>query len=338
MEAANQQSRADFERVEAIGKGGQARVEVWRQKSTGLFYAAKVYAAPSPGDSDRIANEARMLRTLKFPSLIQGYAFFIPSNRGDDAAIVMEHMSGGSLATASQESTLDATAMNNAIIAMIKGLMFLHQKQILHGDLKPSSILFTADGFAKIGDFGSAVGIGTGTVTQARGGRKVIFGAPQLDIGADPSEASDIFALSLTMYETLARQPAFDPNLPLAKLIEAVDSARRPEVPPIAGPELAEVIKACWDKEPKKRMTAVQIATKLSEVGWAVVKGTDAKAVKAFLRRFPLDASFSRKESEWKVEALTEENGELKSENTRVWANATARGREITTLESKVRA
>jgi hypothetical protein len=67
-------------------------------------------------------------------------------------------------------------------------------------------------------------------------------------------------------------------------------------VPEIARAELVEVIKACWDRDPKKRMTTEQIVAKLSEARWVLLKGANRKAVKAFLRRFPVNASTSRSE------------------------------------------
>jgi serine/threonine-protein kinase len=135
--------------------GAQAFVEIWRHRPTNVLYAVKIYANPSPALSERVSDEARMLMTLDHPALLHGYDMFLPAKPGESMAVTMENMVGGSLATAIAKKSLDRTAMNNTIISMVRGLCELHSLGIIHRDFKPSNILFTAEGYAKIGDFGS---------------------------------------------------------------------------------------------------------------------------------------------------------------------------------------
>jgi TPR repeat protein len=120
--------------------------------------------------------------------------------------------------------------------------------------------------------------------------------APEVLNGGTPSEKADVWVLGLSLYETIALQPAFDQFCSNDTLIRVVTSSERRSIPPIALPELARVIESCWEVDPAKRMTIAEIMKTLTDADWALVKGADTKAVKSFLAKFPLDASATKKE------------------------------------------
>jgi serine/threonine-protein kinase len=179
--------RSSFEYAGALGGGAQARVDLWREKATGQLYAVKVYVNPSASDSERIAGEALILMKLEHPALVRGYDFLLPVEGDATAAIVMENMAGGSLSAAIKNKPLTPSSMTTTIISSVKGLEFLHSRGIIHRDFKPSNILFTSEGFAKIGDFGSARACG-GEVSQTAGGKTLLYSSPELHDGESPSE------------------------------------------------------------------------------------------------------------------------------------------------------
>jgi serine/threonine protein kinase len=199
-------TREDFTFVSKAGGGGQAVVETWRFNKTGDTYAIKIYHAPSADMSERISNEARMLMSFKFPSIVMGYGLFMPTESDRSAWIVMENMSGGSLSDAIQRKLLDATKMNCVIISLVKAVVYLHSKGILHRDIKPSNVLFDRDGIAKLSDLGSARAI-EGDITQTKGGKTPFYAAPERHGNGVPSGASDMRALGLTMFEAIAGTP-----------------------------------------------------------------------------------------------------------------------------------
>jgi hypothetical protein len=250
----------------------------------------------------------------------------------------MENMAGGSLATAIQNKALSPTSKNCTIISLVKGVGHLHANKILHRDLKPANVLFTAEGFAKIGDFGSAFAVGSNGVSQTtRGGKTIAYSSPECLEGAHSSEASDIWALGLTIYEILSGDFAFDSSLSLAALLRAVSGPTRPAVPAGARPALKAVIARCWDADPTKRMTIVEIDELLSSVEWALVEGAELKVVKAFLAEFPLEETASTGHPlKAEVAILESENTELKSEVARLRAENTRVTSENSQLQSEV--
>ena len=129
-------AKESFEFVKHVGRGGQARVEIWKRASTGELYAWKVYEAPEPGMADKIATEAAMLIRLDHEALVHGYWFWMPSKAGEPAVICMENMEGGPLAAAIQKNSMTPTMKNCTIISLVKGLGMLHSKKNVDRDLK----------------------------------------------------------------------------------------------------------------------------------------------------------------------------------------------------------
>ena len=64
--------RDDYEFVESIGGGGQARVDIWREKKTGVVVVAKIFVNPNPQDSEKISGEAAFLTAFDHPGLVRG--------------------------------------------------------------------------------------------------------------------------------------------------------------------------------------------------------------------------------------------------------------------------
>jgi ankyrin repeat protein len=195
---------------------------------------------------------------------------------------------------------MKATSMNNAIISIMRGLLELHSLGIVHGHLNPSNAFFTPE------DPVSSM------FYEREPRQALLYLSPEIHDGGSPTKASDVWSLGVTIYELLTGQSAF--QMPLKKLIQQVDSDERPAVPSIACPELAEVIRSCWDRDPGKRMTMIDIVQKLSPVGCRLVEGADPRVTKAFLQLFPFDARSSRTELQRRLDEQTSKNAALESE------------------------
>ena len=94
--------------------------------------------------------EAKMLHSLKHPNVLN----IMGSSKNDSVfIIVMPYVSGGSLQDRMIE-VFDFQAFLKIAIQIGRGLSFAHQNRVLHGNIRPSNILLTADMQVKITDFG----------------------------------------------------------------------------------------------------------------------------------------------------------------------------------------
>jgi hypothetical protein len=306
-------TREGYSSVKVVGRGWQGFVELWVRDADGVRFAAKIFDDPQPGESSRVIDEARMLMTLKYPSLVQGYDVFLPRFLGDSVAIVMENMEGGSL----DKVRLDPTEQNESVISIAKGLAFLHAHGIVHRDLKPSNILLTKEKFAKIGDFGSARAAELG-LTQSRVAQSTLYTAPEVHEGNGATFASDMWAYGLILYEILTGRSVFDVTMPLGPLLRRMGSDERPQIPASASPVLREIISRCWSADPARRPTAREVCGMLSGVNVKVIDGAEMARLEAFMKRFPVDLTeLSQDQLIAKVEAGAEEVTRLEAEVAR---------------------
>ena len=137
--------------------------------------------------------EAKMLHTLKHPNLVN----VLGTSKNDSVFIVvMDYISGGSL----QERLIQAMALQpflDLAIQMCRGLSFAHQNRIVHGNLRPSNVLLTADMQVRISDFG------LDEHYRVRASERNWYG----EKGAETDELSDIFSLGAIFYHALTGTP-----------------------------------------------------------------------------------------------------------------------------------
>ncbi len=133
--------------------------------------------------------EAKLLTSLKHKNIVDILGV---SKNAEVFIIVMEYLSGGSLKDRLVKPyTLPAFLKTAREIC--EGLSFAHKNRVVHGNLRPSNILFSQSGHAKIADFGlsehySASQDGTNWYNA--------YNEP-------PSAAADIFAAGVILYQML---------------------------------------------------------------------------------------------------------------------------------------
>ena len=133
--------------------------------------------------------EAKLLTTLKHKNIVN----ILGTSRKEHLfIIVMEYLSGGSLKDRMIQPIPWGDALRTAL-EICKGLSFAHKNRIVHGNLRPSNILFTESGQVQVADFGLDEHYSSG---KGRRNWYNVFDEPK------PPEA-DIFALGTIFYQML---------------------------------------------------------------------------------------------------------------------------------------
>jgi len=168
-------------------------------------------AMGSEAERSRITREAQAMGRLgSHPHIVT--VFDLGQHEGQPY-MVTELMEGGDVEELIEKAPDHRLPLEQAInIAKetCRGLEFAHSRGIVHRDLKPSNVWMTADGVAKIGDFGLAVAADRSRLTQeGMMVGTVSYMPPEQAMGGEVSPKMDLYSLGAMLYEMVTGRPPF---------------------------------------------------------------------------------------------------------------------------------
>ncbi|MET0700729.1 MAG: protein kinase [Mycobacterium sp.] len=238
-----------------LGRGGMAEVRDGWDSRLGRAVAIKLLHTGFNEDTDsrrRFEAEARSAAALTHPNIVAVY----DSGEYDGTQyIVMERLPGATLADQIAQSPMPQAQVRAVLDVVLSALSTAHRAGILHRDIKPGNILFTADGQPKIADFGIAK---TAESSHTQTGQIVgtlAYLSPDRLIGKPAAVTDDLYALGCVGYEALTGRKPF-PDESLGALTRAILYDTPPPlraVHPDVDPALAAVIERAMARDPQYR-------------------------------------------------------------------------------------
>jgi serine/threonine protein kinase len=194
----------DFQvsKKELLGKGTFGCVYRALDRDTNRIFAVKEIPTPAITRS-----EIDLLGSLSHKNIIKLYG--VRQSEGL-MEIFMEYVSGGNISSViKQFGVLTETQARIYTIQILDGLIYLHDKKVIHRDLKGDNILVEVDGTVKLADFGTAREVqGTQGVAKTVTGT-TSFMAPEIIKGSGYNTAVDIWSLGCCVLEMLSGKPPF---------------------------------------------------------------------------------------------------------------------------------
>lgn len=246
---------------ELLGRGGSG--EVWSAvpRGGGAPVAVKVLV---DGDPERQAREAALLAELDHPHLVRLREVVHQPRRGDvpRVALVLDLLAGGSMAALlARRGRLRPGEVVTAIAPIAAALAAAHEHGIVHGDLSPGNIVFTAEGRPVLTDLGMARVIGEQGVV----GMTPAYVDPTVARGGAPGPASDVFGVAAAAFHALTGIAPWNGATPADTLRVAGDGQLPDlaELAPTAPADMVEVINRGLAADPHERGTAAAFALDL---------------------------------------------------------------------------
>jgi hypothetical protein len=257
---------ADRYRVrKLLGIGGMSRVYLAHDEVLGRDVAVKVFttAIGDGSDADRRRDEVTMLAGLTHPALV---VLFDAALDAEPPYLTMECVDGETLVERIHRGHLLPDEAESIGIAIARVLGFVHERGIVHRDVKPANILLPASpaagSAAKLTDFGIArlVDGGRMTATGTVLGTAAYI-SPEQAAGGVAGPPSDIYALGLVLIELFTGAHPF----PGTALESAAARLARP--PDLEAPELApyrSLLRRMTAMAPDDRPSAEEVAADLA--------------------------------------------------------------------------
>jgi serine/threonine-protein kinase len=188
-----------------IGSGGFGTVylaeDTWIDKKVALKVPHKQNL-----DFGELLREPRLLATLNHPNIVT----ILTAERSDKVFfIVMEFVPGETLeAIITRDGALDLAVALDYICQISNAVDHAHRHGVLHRDLRPSNVIVTEQGMAKVADFGTSR-----FLEIAAHGTTVIGSPPYMapeQFGGKAVFASDLYSLGVTMFQMLTGVLPYD--------------------------------------------------------------------------------------------------------------------------------
>jgi len=252
-----------------IGKGTYGEVFVALDTNTGEQLAVKRINKGISGDGTQLAafeQELRIMQQLKHPYIVQ----FICSNCDPEKGVLdifLEYVAGGSLSHLIKEHGKLTTKLAAKFTAqMVLGIKYLHDKQIIHRDIKGGNVLIATNGVAKLADFGCSKSLDLLTSQERESTLQTMRGsvpwmAPEM-IKGNYSYPADIWSIGATLIEMVSGCNPWPEQKELPSALFTIGSTSLP--PPVPqetrnNTVLYEFILECCAVDPIERATPEQL-------------------------------------------------------------------------------
>ncbi len=213
-----------YEILEVIGTGGMAVVYKARCHRLNRLVAIKILKDEFARDEEfvrRFHAEGEAVAMLSHPNIVQVYDVS-SSNKAN--FIVMELIDGISMKQyMEKKGVLNWKETLHFSMQIAKGLEHAHSRGIVHRDIKPHNIMVLKNGSVKVMDFGIArVMNKSNTLTKEALG-SVHYISPEQAKGGHTDNRSDLYSLSVVMYEMMAGRPPYDGESAVAVAIQHIN-------------------------------------------------------------------------------------------------------------------
>lgn len=249
-----------------LGHGGMGEVYLADDLSLRRKVALKLVLGVAAGDASagrRLQQEAYAVAALDHPFICK---VFEAGERDGERYIAMEYVEGQTLKDRLAAGPFPASEAGRLALEIADALEYAHARGVIHRDLKPSNVMVSADGHARVMDFGIAKRLmpegGDLTTQSAWAGSNageltgtLAYMSPEQVRGEAVDARSDIFAFGVVLYEMLSRAHPFlrDSAFATADAIVREPAAPLADRAPGVPPALSQIVSRCLEKDRERR-------------------------------------------------------------------------------------
>ncbi|KAM3395451.1 mitogen-activated protein kinase kinase kinase 1 [Capsicum galapagoense] len=249
-----------WDKGELLGRGSFGSVYEGISED-GFFFAVKEVSLLDQGDGGRqslyqLEQEIELLSQFEHENIVRYYG----TDKNDSKLyIFLELVTQGSLLKLYQKYHLRDSQVSAYTRQILHGLKYLHDRNVVHRDIKCANILVDANGSVKLADFGLAKATKFNDVKSFKG--TALWMAPEVVNRKTQGYglAADIWSLGCTVLEMLTRRfPYSNFDSPM-QVLYRIGKGEPPAVPNTLSIDARDFINHCLQVDPSARPTASQL-------------------------------------------------------------------------------
>ncbi|XP_072316687.1 serine/threonine-protein kinase Nek3 [Eucyclogobius newberryi] len=246
--------------VKTIGQGSFGRALLVQCKNTEHKYVLKEIQFPQNSRLENTRREAVLLSKMRHANIV---AFSESFQDGNVLCIIMEYCSGGDLLQRIQQQQKGPFSVHDILkwfAQMCAGAKHIHDKRVLHRDLKSKNIFLTENGTIKLGDFGSACVLNSSKAFAQTYVGTPYYVAPEIWDNQPYNNKSDVWSLGCVLYELCTLRHPFQ-AASWKSLILKVCRGAYPPLPGHLPYQVHYLLKHMFKTNPKDRPSLHTILT-----------------------------------------------------------------------------
>ncbi|ORX60367.1 Pkinase-domain-containing protein [Hesseltinella vesiculosa] len=247
-----------YKRLKRVGQGASGSVYVAVALATNTKVAIKQMDLASQPRKELIVNEILVMKESQHPNIVNYLDSFLVQNA--DLWVIMEYMEGGALTDVIDNNSMTEQQIATVCLETAAGLHHLHERNIIHRDIKSDNILLNAHGQVKISDFGFCA-----KLTENRNKRATMVGtpywmAPEVVKQTQYGEKVDCWSLGIMTIEMIENEPPYLDEEPLKALyLIATNGTPTLKQPEKLSRELKSFLAVCLCVDVRSRATAAEL-------------------------------------------------------------------------------
>ncbi|CAH2449721.1 Signal transducing MEK kinase [Komagataella phaffii CBS 7435] len=251
-----------------IGAGSFGTVFLGINSFTGELMAVKQVELPtarSVNDAhgqnmlESLKQEISLLRELDHENVVR----CIGSSIDDEFLnVFLEYIPGGSVSSMlNNYGPFEEPLIRNFVKQVLSGLAYLHEKQIIHRDIKGANVLIDTKGTVKISDFGISKRMSDLKPSSKRASLQgsVYWMAPEVVKQTVYTNKADIWSVGCLIIEMFTGKHPF-PDFSQMQAIFKIGMQTRPEIPPTASDLARSFLESCLESDYTKRSSATDLS------------------------------------------------------------------------------
>jgi len=249
-----------YSKIKKVGQGASGMVFVAKTLATGQRVAIKQMDLAQQPRKELIVNEIIVMNESRHPNIVNFVEAFLIKN--SDLWVVMEFMEGGALTDVIEQNKMEEDQIAAICLETCRGLKHLHDRQIIHRDIKSDNVLLNAAGEVKITDFGFCA-----KLTDQKSKRATMVGtpywmAPEVVKQKEYGAKVDVWSLGIMAIEMIENEPPYLDEEPLKALyLIATNGTPTLKKPERLSLELKHFLSVCLCVDVKSRASATELLT-----------------------------------------------------------------------------